>query len=113
MEGKICDQVICISIDPRSNYSYINPDLVDKGFLNKEVHEKSWLVQLDIGTKKRVHHWVRSCAFEMNNMSASTHHLNMLPLRSYNILLGMYLLYIHRTKVYCCDKAIECLYDDG
>ena len=39
MEDKLCDQVVSILIDPGSNYSYVNPNLVD---LNKEVHEKSW-----------------------------------------------------------------------
>jgi len=44
IDGKLCDQVVSIFIDPRSNYSYVNPDLVDKCGLNKEVHAKSWLV---------------------------------------------------------------------
>jgi len=56
MDGKLCDQVVSILNDPRSNYSYVNPNLVDKCGLNKEVHAESWLVQLAIGTKKRVHH---------------------------------------------------------
>ena len=30
MDGKICDQVVSILIDPGYNYSYINPNLVDK-----------------------------------------------------------------------------------
>ena len=33
---------------------------------NEEAHAESWLVQLDIGTKKRVHHWVRAYAFDLN-----------------------------------------------
>lgn len=37
----------------------------------------------------------------------------MLPLGSYSILLGMYWLFIHRTKVDCYEKAIEFLDDDG
>ena len=66
MDNKICDQVVSILIDLRSNYSYINPDLVDKCGLNKEVHAESWLVQFGTCTHKRVHHWVRPCAFELN-----------------------------------------------
>jgi len=88
MDGKLCDQAISILVEPRSNYSYVNPGLVDKCGLNKEVHAKSWLVQLAICTKKRVHHWVRSCAFELNGMPTSTH-LNVLSLSSYNMFLGM------------------------
>lgn len=69
-------------------------------------------MQLAIGTKKRFHHRVRSCEFYLNGMSTLAH-LNVLPLEPYNMLLGMDWLYIHRTKVDCYDKAIECLYDDG
>jgi len=45
-------------------------------------------VKLAIGTKKRVHHWVRACAFDLNGMPTEAH-LNVLPLGSYNMLLGM------------------------
>lgn len=62
MNGKICDKVISILIEHRSNYSYVSPELVDKGGLRKEFHVESSLVQFAIGTKKRVHHWVRACA---------------------------------------------------
>jgi len=44
MDGKLCDQVVSILIDPGSNYSYVNPNLVDKCGLNKEVDAKYWLV---------------------------------------------------------------------
>ena len=48
MEGKLCDQVISILIDPRSNYSYVSPNLVDKCGLSKELHVEYWLLQLAI-----------------------------------------------------------------
>ncbi len=40
-------------------------------------------------------------------------HLNVIPLGSYSMLLGMDWLFIHKTKVDFYDKAIECLDDDG
>jgi len=40
-------------------------------------------------------------------------HLNVLPLRSYSMFLGMDWLYIHSTTVDFYDKSIECLDDDG
>ena len=73
MDGKLCDQVVFVLIEPRSNYSYVSPNLVDKCGLNKEVHANSWLVQLAIGTKKRVHHLVRACAFDLNGIPTATH----------------------------------------
>ena len=44
MDSKLCDQFVSILIDPRSNYSYINPKLVDKCGVRKEVHAESWLI---------------------------------------------------------------------
>jgi len=41
MDNKLCDQVVYILIDLRYNYSYINPDLVDRYGLRKEVHVES------------------------------------------------------------------------
>ena len=35
MEGKLCDWIVFILIDPGSNYSYVSLDLVDKCGLNK------------------------------------------------------------------------------
>lgn len=77
-----------------------------------EVQAEYWLVELSIGTKKRVHHWVRACALDLNGIHALAY-LNILPLGSYSMLLGMEWLYLHRTKVDCYDKAIECLDDKG
>ena len=88
MDGKLCDLFFSILIDPKYNYSYVNHDLVDKCGLNKEVHAEYWLLKLATSIKKRFHHWVRACTFELNDMPTSTH-LNVLPLGSYNILLGM------------------------
>ena len=88
MDGKLCDQVISILIDPRSNYSYVSPNLVDKSVLSKELHAKSWLVQLATGTNKKAHHWVRAYAFDLNGMPIIAH-LNVLLLGSYSMLLGM------------------------
>ena len=42
MDYKLFDQVVSIFIHPGSNYSHVNPDLVDKCGLNKELHAESW-----------------------------------------------------------------------
>ena len=44
VEGKLCNQVVSILVDPISNYSYISPDLMDKCFLSRKVHAEYWLV---------------------------------------------------------------------
>lgn len=38
-------------------------------------------------------------------------HLNLFPLGSYSMILGMNCSYLHRTKVNCFNKAIECVDD--
>ena len=68
MDGNICDQFISILINPRSKYSYVNPDLVNKCGLGKELYENYLLVPLALGTKERVHHWVTDFAFKLNCM---------------------------------------------
>ena len=45
-------------------------------------------------------------------MPTSTH-INVLPLGSYSMLLGINWMFILKNKVYCYDKATECLDDDG
>jgi len=87
MDGKICDQVISILINPGSNYSYVNPDLVDKCGFRKGVHVESWLVQLHMGIQKSSS-LVRACGFKLNVMPTLVH-INVLPFGSYNMLLGM------------------------
>jgi len=85
---------------------------VDKCGLRKEVNAESWLEQLATGKKKQVNHWVRACEFELNGMP-TTSHLNVFPLGSYSMILGMNWIYLHRTKVECFDKVIECVDDSG
>ena len=65
-------------------------------------------MQLATITKKSVHHWVRSCVFEMNGVPTTTH-LNLLPLGSYGMIFCINQLYLHRTKVDWYEKAIKCL----
>ena len=62
-------------------------------------------------TKKRVHHWVRACASKLNGMPTLAH-LNVLPLGSYSMILGMDWLYLHKTKMDFYNKSFECLDDN-
>jgi len=63
MKGKFCNKIASILIDPSSIYSYIIPQLVDYYNLVKETDAKVWLVQLAIGTKKRISQWGKSSSF--------------------------------------------------
>ena len=52
--GKIVEQSISILINPCSTHSYITPRVVEICAFKKVKHGKSWLVQLDTRTKRKV-----------------------------------------------------------
>ena len=52
MDGKLCDQVISILIDPITNYSYVSPNLVDKCGLSKQLHAESKVSLVGYGYKE-------------------------------------------------------------
>lgn len=88
MEGNIYNHIIYVLINPRSNYNYVSPILVEKCQLDKEAHEESWLVHLAIGTNIRVEYRVRDFPIELNDISTIVN-LNMFPLGVNNIIYGM------------------------
>ena len=51
-------------------------------------YEKSWLVQLDTDTKRKVTSQVKNYEFIMNELNTHAD-LNMLSLGSYDLLIGM------------------------
>lgn len=112
MKVRSLTQLVSILIDPRSNLSYISPKVVKDWTMQKKGHNKSWMVQLATGAMKKVTKLVESCHLELNGM-ATTVNLNILPLDSYDIVIGMDKLAIHRTKVDCYNKLLECLDDEG
>ena len=52
--GNIVEKYIYILIKPGSTHSYITPRVVEICAFKKVKHRKSWLVQLTIGTKRKV-----------------------------------------------------------
>ena len=54
VEGKIAEQSVSVLIGPGSTHSYITPKIVDIFAFKKLKYNKSWLVQLATGTKRKV-----------------------------------------------------------
>ena len=54
----------------------------------RENFDKSWLVQLAIGTKRKVNSYAKDCELVMNDFITHAD-LNILPLGSYDMLIGM------------------------
>jgi hypothetical protein len=65
------------------------------------------LVQLATKTKRKVAEVIEACPFEMSGLHTQTT-LNILPLRSYDVFLGMDWLTVHKVKLIFYDKTLEC-----
>ena len=112
VEGKIAKQYISIFIDPRSTHNYISPKFVEICVFKKTKNNKWWLVQLATRTKRKVSELVEKCPLEMGGLSTCAN-LNILPLGSYDTLIGMDWLEAHRVKLDYYNKKFECIDDEG
>jgi hypothetical protein len=112
IEGMINNQPFTILIDSGASHSYIDPRVVESLHLSRRKHEKSWLVQLAIGTKRKVTELVKSCPVDMKGLSTKAE-LNILPLGSYDCLIGMDWLDQHHAILDCHNKAFTFLDEEG
>ena len=70
--------------------------------LNNLKHRISWLVQLATGTKRKVSEVVRKLPLVMNGIVTYAD-LNVVPLGSYDILIGMDWLEVHKVFGQVCS----------
>ena len=73
--------------------------------------KNSWLVQLATGAKRKVTCFVKECALFMDEFETVVK-LNVLPLGSYNLLIGMDWLEQHKVILNCYNKTFTCLNSD-
>jgi hypothetical protein len=106
IEGKILDTRISILIDPGATLSYITPDVVELNKLKKQKHEKPWLVQLATGTKRKVVNFISDLEFSLDGQKIRTN-LNILPLGSYDMIIGMDWLEQHKAVLDCYTKILS------
>jgi len=112
VEGTLKKTPISIFIDPGASLSYVSPGIVEKCKLQKSKFPKSWLVQLATGTKRKVTDFVKCCALDMNGFISQAD-LNILPLGSYDVLIGMDWLEKHTVLLDFYDKSFSCIDDKG
>jgi hypothetical protein len=96
VEGMINSHAFTILIDSGSSHSYIDPKFVEILISPRSKNDKYWLVQLDIGDKRKVVELVISCLVDMNGISTKGDS-NILPLGSYDCLIGMDWLEQHHS----------------
>jgi hypothetical protein len=65
------------------------------------------LVKLAAWTKRKVAEVIKDCPFEMSVLHTQTT-LNFLPPGSYDVMLGMDWLAVHKAKSNCYENTLEC-----
>jgi hypothetical protein len=108
LEGMITNHLVSILIDPGSNLSYVAPQTIDKCKLQPIRHAKLWSLQLATGTKRKVSNVIPTCQFIMGGFPTRVT-LNILPLGSYDLLIGMDWLDAYKIKLDCYHKTLECV----
>jgi hypothetical protein len=108
----IFNHLVSVLIDPSSNLSYIAPKTVDKCKLQPQNKTKPWLVQLATGTKRKVVEAIPAYQLMLGKFPTQAT-LNVLPLRSYDLLIGMDWLAAHKVKLDCYHKTLECVSIEG
>ena len=88
VQGMIQNHSVSILIDPGASLSYVSPSIVEKCNLSLKKLEKSWLVQLATRTKRKVVNYVENYNFLVSHFETQVK-LNVLPLGSYDVLIGV------------------------
>ena len=95
---------ISILIDLGACKSYVSPKIVDESKLGKV---KPRLVQLATCTKQKVSEIVKECEVNLNGFLTKVN-LNIIPLGSYDVLIGMDWLERHHVMLDFLHKSILC-----
>lgn len=70
------------------------------------------MVQLAIGTKRKISELEKSCPLSMNKLNTFAY-LNIIPLGSYDVLIGMHWLDTDHVVLDCYNKTFTCLNEEG
>ena len=112
IEDMINNQPISILIDLGTSLSYISPKVVYLCNLVPEKFDKLWLVQLAIGTKRKVTSIVRNCKIMLHNLLMHVN-VNIFPLGSYDMLVVMDWIEEHKVCLNYFDKTFTCIENNG
>eukprot|EP00253_Pinus_taeda_P008127 PITA_08127 len=87
-EGKLLDLAVTVLIDRGATLSYISPKVVEHCKLQPVKFKDPWLVHWEIGAKRRVLAKVKNCPLKIVGQPVMVD-LNVLPLGSYDVLIGL------------------------
>lgn len=111
-EGKIANQYVSILIVSGASISYASLKLVELCHLSSIKFKHLWLIQLAIGEKRKVTTKVGGCPIEIGEKLIKVN-LNILPVGSYDVLIGIDWLEVHWSLVNYKYKTISFLMDEG
>jgi hypothetical protein len=112
VEGNIDNHPIETSIDSGDSHSYINANIVEIFQFQISKHKKSWLFQLVTRAKTKNNELVKYCQLDMNGLNTKVV-VNIIPLVSYDCLIGMDWLEKNHVVLYYYNGKITCLDDEG
>lgn len=106
LKGNMHNHVVSILVDPRTNLNYINPKIVKMCHLKTSIFKNPRLVQLGTREKIRVTKKVDKFPIKIVRQLINAN-MNVIPLRSYGIFIGMDWLEGHSYLVNCKDKTYK------
>jgi hypothetical protein len=80
--------------------------------LQRSKNKKSWLVQLATRAKRKTNDLVKDYPINMNGISTKVD-VNIIPLGSYEFLIGMDWLEKHHVVLDCYKNTITCIDEEG
>ena len=92
--------------------SFISPSLVTKCKLKAVKQGHGWQVELASASKVSMDLVVHKCRLSIGGFDTSVD-LRVIPLGSYDVVLGMDWLGSHRASIDCREKTIWCQDDQG
>jgi hypothetical protein len=85
---------------------YITPSIVDSNKLRKKKHVKTSWIPLAIRTKIKVFDFISDYEFSLGVQNIKTN-MNILPLGSYDVIIIIDWLEMHKAVLYCYDKSLK------
>ena len=105
--GAIKGTSLSILFDSSATYSFISPSIVGKCSLEVVKQGIGWQVKLASRTKVSTDSLIQQCKLDLREFTTSVD-LQVIPLGSYDIVLGMDWLGSKRVSIDCRKKTIRC-----
>jgi hypothetical protein len=112
VEGKINNQTIAILIGSGGSHIYVDPNIVERFHFPRSKIGKYWLVQLATRDKRIINEMVKACPMDTNGLSTKAY-LNIIPLGSYDFLIGMDWFDQHHVFLEYYNREFIFLYKEG